>query len=102
MLARWTIDARFGHKQMVIESLKKWNAEIGAQIGWTDDKVRILTGSVGVPESSVVSEVQVNDLAELSASWDKLGSIKEHAQWSKELEPHIVSGTHRWEIFRVV
>lgn len=102
MLARWTIDARFGHKQKVIESLSKWHAEIGRQIGWTDDKVRLLTGSIGAPESSIVSEIQVEDLAELNASWDRLAKIKEHAQWSKELEPHIVNGTHRWEIFRVV
>ena len=47
MIARWQIEARFGHKQTVIDSLKKWSAEIGVQIGWTEDKVRILTGSIG-------------------------------------------------------
>ena len=33
MVARWCIEARFGHKQTVIDSLKKWNREIGSQIG---------------------------------------------------------------------
>ncbi|MBW2523824.1 MAG: hypothetical protein JRI23_06600 [Deltaproteobacteria bacterium] len=102
MIARWTIDARFGHKQTVIESLKKWNAEIGPQIGWTDEKIRLLTGSVGAAECSVISEVQIADLADLNAAWDKLATIEAHAQWSKDLEPHVVNGTHRWEIFRVV
>ena len=102
MIARCQIEARFGHKQTVIDSLKKWSAEIGVQIGWTDDKVRILTGSIGALESTVQTEVLVEDLAELDASWNKLGKIEAHKEWSKELEPHIVSGTPRWEILRVV
>ncbi len=102
MIARWQIEARFGHKQTVIDSLKKWSAEIGVQIGWTEDKVRILTGSIGALESTVQTEVLVQDLAELDASWNKLGAIEAHKEWSKELEPHIVSGTPRWEILRVV
>ena len=59
MIARWQIEARFGHKQTVIDSLKKWSAEIGVQIGWTEDKVRILTGSIGALESTVQTEVLV-------------------------------------------
>lgn len=102
MLARWNIDARFGQKQKVIDSLQAWNRDIGAQIGWTGDKVRIITGSVGVAESRVVSEVLVNDLAELNASWDKLSTIEAHKNWSKELEPYVVSGSMVWEIFRVL
>jgi hypothetical protein len=46
------IDARFGHKQAVIESLKKWLRTIGAQIGWTENKVRIATGSMGACETT--------------------------------------------------
>ncbi len=102
MIARWQIEARFGHKQTVIDSLKKWSAEIGVQIGWTEDKVRILTGSIGALESTVQTEVLVQDLAELDASWNKLGAIEAHKEWSEELEPHIVSGTPRREVLRVV
>lgn len=102
IIARWNIDARFGHKQVVIESLKKWFKEIGTQIGWTEDKVIILTGSVGAPESSVQAEIRLKDLSELNASWDKLATIEAHKGWGKELEPYIISGTNRWEIFRLV
>jgi len=49
------IDARFGHKQAVIEALTKWNEEIGTQIGWTTDKLRVTTGSIGAFESTVTS-----------------------------------------------
>jgi len=100
IVARWSIEARFGHKQTVIDSMIKWQKEIGSTIGWTD--VRLLTGSVGARESTVQSEVVLNDLAELNASWDKLANIEAHKQWSKGLEPYIVSGTPRWEIFRIL
>jgi hypothetical protein len=102
MIARWRIDARFGHKQTVIDSLKTWYRDIGSQIGWTRDKVRIATGSVGALESTVEVDVLVEDLAELDASWNKLGSMPAHKEWSKQLEAYIVSGTPRWEILRVV
>lgn len=100
IIARWSIDARFGHKQAVVDSMLKWHKEIGSAIGWAD--VRLLTGSVGAPESTVQSEIRLKDLAELNASWDKLATIDAHKQWSKDLEPHIVSGTPHWEIFRIL
>lgn len=102
MIARWSIDARFGHKPTVIASMKKWHEEIGSQIGWTADKTRLYTGSLGVPESTVQSEILIADLADLNRAWDKLATIDAHKQWSKDLEPHIVSGSPRWEVFRVI
>ncbi|WP_415890557.1 hypothetical protein ACMXYV_04395 [Neptuniibacter sp. SY11_33] len=102
MLARWHIDARFGHKQTVIDSLSRWFEEIGSQIGWTSGKVRIVTGSVGAKESVVISEVVISGLTELDESWQKLGDIEAHKTWSKELEPYIVSGSQYWEILRIV
>ncbi len=102
MIARWHIDARFGHKPAVIESLKKWCDEIGTQIGWSSDRTRIATGAVGALESTVELEVQIEDLADLNASWAKLGSIEAHGVWSKEIEPYVVSGSTRWDVYRVV
>jgi hypothetical protein len=102
IIARWHIDARFGQKQTVIDSLKTWAREIASQIGWTNDKVRIATGSIGALESTIEVDVLVRDLTELDASWNKLGSIAAHKEWSKQIEPYIVSGTPRWEIFRII
>ena len=102
MIARWSIDARFGHKQAVIDSLSTWRRDIGSEVGWTDDKVRIATGSIGVPESTIELEVQVSGLEELNESWEKLGAIEAHKDWSKEIKPYVVSGTPKWTIFRVI
>lgn len=102
MVARWSIDAKFGHKPDVVNSLSRWFNDIGSQIGWVKGKYRIVTGSIGALESQVVSEITIESLTELNDSWNKLGDIPEHASWSKGLEPHIVSGTQKWEIFRIV
>lgn len=102
MVARWHIDAKFGHKQTVIDSLSTWFNTFGSQIGWSGDKYRIVTGSVGARESEVVSEVTISGLTELDESWNKLGEIEGHKAWSKELEPYIVSGSQYWEILRIV
>ena len=102
MIARWQVEARFGHMNDVLALLKRWNEDIGAQIGWTADKVRVLEGSVGALESTVQSEIEIDDLADLGAAWEKLRTSESHGDWGRELEPYIVSGTSRWEIFRVV
>jgi len=102
MVARWSIDAKFGYKQNVIDLMQHWLREIGPQAGFTPDKLRLLTGSVGALEATIQSEHLVKDLGELNQAWEKLATIAAHKQWSKDLEPHVVSGTSRWEIYRVL
>lgn len=102
MIARWQIEARFGHKQTVMNSLKKWAEDILPQIGMSPGKTRMVAGSIGALESTIEFEWQIEGLADLDAAWEKLGAIDAHKQWSKELEPYIVSGTPHWKIFRVM
>lgn len=102
MIARWSIDAKFGYKQNVIDLMQWWLREIGPQVGFTSDKSRLLTGSIGALEATIQAEHLVKDLAELGQAWEKLATIAAHKQWSKDLEPHVVSGTSRWEIYRVL
>ena len=102
MVARWSIDAKFGYKQNVIDLMQRWAREIAPQAGLTADKMRLITGSVGALEATIQSEVLIKDLGELNQVWDKLGAVTAHKQWSKELEPFVVSGTNRWEIYRVI
>ena len=101
-VARWQIDARFGHKQTVIDYLKAWTKDIAPQAGLSADKAQILTGSVGALEATVEHNWRVETLAELEEAWAKLGTIKAHSQWSKDLEPFVVSGTAKWTVYRVI
>ena len=102
IIARWHIDARFGHKPAVIDLVKSWGRDIAGRIGWPADSVRVGSGSIGALESTVEVDVWLKDLAQRNTSWSKLGSIAAHTEWSKQIEPFIVSGTPRWQIFRVV
>jgi hypothetical protein len=100
LIARWQIDARFGHKQQVIERLRAWAAEIAPQAGLA--RSRLLTGSIGALEATVVHEWEVDDLASLDRAWTALAALPAHARWGGELEPFVVSGTSRWEVLRIL
>ena len=100
LIARWQIDARFGQKQTVIDSITQWTREIAPKVGLL--KGRMLSGSIGTLEATVEHNWEVESLAELEAAWARLASIEAHQQWSKSLEPHVVSGTARWSILRVI
>lgn len=102
IIARWQVDARFGYKMVVIEMMQKWMQEVGSQVGWNASNVTLLSGSVGVPEARLEVEHHMKDIGELNAAFDKLANIEAHKQWSKELEPYVVSGSTRWVILRVV
>jgi len=100
--ARWQIDAKFGHKQTVLELLKTWERDIGSQAGVAEMKFQIMTGSIGAREATVEAHHQVESLARLEAFFARIGKIEAHARWGKEMEPYVVSGTSLWNIYRIV
>lgn len=102
LIARWQIDARFGHKQKVIDALAWWTREIAPQAGLKTTKGQVLSGSIGALEATVEHNWQVADLAELERAWGKLPTIDAHKKWSLDLEPDVVSGTARWTVWRVI
>jgi hypothetical protein len=101
-IARWQIDARFGHKQTVIDLGQRWLKEIGSQAGTDAMDVRVLTGSIGAREATVEINHTVESLAHLEKFFATIGGIPAHKQWSKDLEPHVVSGSALWTIYRVI
>jgi hypothetical protein len=100
--ARWQIDAKFGHKQTVLDMLRQWERDIGSQAGIEDIEFRIMTGSIGAREGTVETHHQVESLARLEEFFAKIAKIDAHAKWGTEMEPHVVSGSSLWQIFRVV
>ena len=86
----------------VIDLMQRWLREIAPQVGFSAENTRLLTGSIGALEATIQTEHLVKDLGELDRAWEKLAAIPAHKQWGKDLEPHVVSGTNRWEIYRVL
>lgn len=101
-VARWQIDARFGHKQNVIDLAQRWLRDVGSKAGTDKMDVKILTGSIGAREATVEIDHTVASLADLERFFETIGKNAAHKQWSKELEPYVVSGSPLWTIYRVV
>lgn len=102
MIARWTCEAKFGCKSEALALHKEWEEQIGSQTDIDVSKARTVTGSVGAKEAIIQSEVEIANLAELDAFFDKIASIKMHADWGKKFGEVIVSGSTYWEVFRIV
>ena len=102
LIARWQFTAKFGRKQEAIDLIKEWNEQIGVQTNIDVSKERIVTGSVGTSEGLVESEIEIESLSELDDFFSKIASIKMHSEWGPKMGEVIVSGSTRWEIFRVV
>jgi len=101
-IARWQIDARFGHKQTVIEMMKRWLRDIGRKAGTDLMNVQLLTGSIGPREATVEVHHTVDNLSQLEAFFAAIGQDEEYQQWGRDLEAFVVSGSSKWSIYRVV
>lgn len=102
MIARWHVEARFGHKQKAIDLLKKWDREIGPKAGIPLGSQQIITGSIGAKEAEIQVDMQIESLGHLEEVFSRLGKVPEHGPWGVEMEPLVVSGSTYWEVFRVV
>ncbi len=102
LIARWQIDARFGHKQNVVDLMRRWERDIGSKAGTDKMDFKLLTGSVGAREATVEVNHTVESLAQLEGFFEALGKIDAHKQWGKDLEPFVVSGSSLWSVYRVL
>lgn len=102
MIARWTCEAKFGMKSEALALHKEWAEQIGSQTDIDMSGSRVLTGSVGAKEAVIQNEFEIANLAELDEFFEKIASIKMHAEWGKKMGDLIVSGSTYWEVFRVV
>jgi len=102
LIARWQIDAKFGHKQAVIDLMQRWLREVGAKAGTDAMDVKLLTGSIGAREATLEVNHTVESLSQLERFFEAIGKLDAHKQWGKELEPLVVSGSSRWQVFRVL
>ena len=102
LIARWQIDTRFGHKQTVIDLIRRWEREIGSKAGTDKMDFKILTGSIGAREATVEVNHTVENLAQLERFFEAIGKSDAHKQWGKDLESYVVSGSSLWNIYRIV
>jgi hypothetical protein len=83
-IARWQSDARFWHRQTVIDLIRKWEREIGTKAATDTMDFKILTGSIGAREATVDVDHTIESLAELERFFETFGKIDSHKQLSKD------------------
>src|SRR5258708_15067347 len=101
-VARWQIDARCGKKRAVIVLLQKWERDVGTKAGTDKMDFKILTGSIGAREATVEANHAVESMAQLEQFFTAIGNNETHRQWGRDLEPHVVSGSAFWNIYRAL
>ena len=72
---------------------------------WIDKRystARPKVGKVGVSEGLVENELEIDGLDDLQQFFDKIATVEMHKDWGKKMGEVIVSGSTRWDIFRVV
>ncbi|MEO0344080.1 MAG: hypothetical protein AAF198_11650 [Pseudomonadota bacterium] len=102
MIARWSCEAKFGMKGEALALLKEWQEQIGAQVGMEAKRLRTISGSVGAKEALIEDEFEIDDLTQLDEFFSKIAQVKMHANWGKKMSEVIVSGSTKWDVFRVI
>jgi hypothetical protein len=101
-VASWAFDIQYGSRKQLLETMKELPAQLKSS-GWKSVRSRILEGSIGVPESRFVVEHEFNSIADLEASWEELHKRGEFfGKLVSQMKGVIVSGTPRWEVYRIV
>lgn len=102
-LAQWSFDMQYGARQETMSMVKEFGSAIEKLPGWRSKKTRVLWGSIGAPESRVVIEHEFASLSDLEASWTAIqGSQDFFRNMVTQMRTVIVSGTPRWEVYRVL
>ena len=101
-IAAWSFDVQYGMRDEAVRALKETSTLI-EKSGWRSKQARLLTGSIGAPESRFILEHEFDSLADLEASWQALHTkAEDFKRMVAQMKNFIVSGSPRWEIYRVI
>lgn len=98
-IARWQFTTRFGKTDDCLAILRKWEMDVGQRVGWRPGSVRILTGFIGASQSDLEFESHFDSLNDFESAWGDMERVPYHREYLKQLEPFIVPGSNRWNIY---
>jgi hypothetical protein len=99
-IARWQFTAQSGQTEQCLSLLRQWEINVGTNIGWRPGSVRIVSGFIGASEGEVEFETHFDELDDLQSAWKDMAKHEGHQVFMKRIEPLMVSGTSRWNIYR--
>jgi hypothetical protein len=101
-ICQWHLDIPYGRQGEVLRIMKAWGTEKLTSSEFRRAKSsRLLVGHVGVSASHIVDEYEFESLADFEAALAGMAApvFRRH---SDALAPHIVPGSQKWLVYRVV
>jgi hypothetical protein len=100
VVARWTVDCRFGCKLATLRLMSQWLSTVAspALAGLGNQRAtRVLSVQIGGTEARCELELQFSSLSELEQFWTLVPQAG-HAAWLQRLAPNVVDGSTHWTI----
>ena len=101
LVARWSVDAKYGSKRAALLLLQEWLAGPAASAGLAADRARLLACTIGGTESRCELELAFDSLSELESFWASLPP-KEHSEWQLRFAACVVDASPSWTVLRVM
>lgn len=98
-LVRSIMQAQSGRRDDAVATAKAFAAEAHKEVGMP--QARILTGSIGPADSTVVMETVVESLAAFESNLEKTNKWAGMERFGQKFSELFISGTHRFEIYRI-
>jgi hypothetical protein len=98
-LVRSVSQAQAGRREEAVTLMKSFASESRKEVGMPE--ARILTGSIGPADSTVVMETVVESLAQFEQSLDKTNKWPGMAKYGPKFAELFVAGSHHFEIYRI-
>ena len=98
-LIRSIAQAQSGRRDEAVTLMKEFAAETRKDLGMPE--ARILTGSIGPADSTVVMESVVKTIAEFEQGLEATNKWAGMQRYGKRFGELFISGSHRFEIYRV-
>jgi hypothetical protein len=98
-LIRSVSQSQSGRRDEAVALMKEFATETHKELG--EPEARILTGSIGPADSTIVMERVVKSLAEFEQGLDAINKWSGMQRYGKKFAELFISGTHHFEIFRI-
>ena len=102
VVARWTVDCRFGCKLATLQLMSEWLSTVASPVLTglgTQKATRLLSEQLGGTEARCELELQFSSLAEMEQFWTQVPQA-EHAAWLQRLAANVVDGSTHWTVLR--
>jgi hypothetical protein len=98
-LIRSIAQAQSGRRDEAAALMKAFATETQKELG--QPEARVLTGSIGPADSTVVSETVVKSLAEFEQGLEKINKWPGMQRYGQKFGELFISGSHRFEVYRI-